>query len=136
MTKDELKARMEAYKKGIANKLAAVNDEIAVELPTGLFPAWQTATAYAVGDRVEYGGKLYKAVQAHTSQDDWTPDQTPALWVEIAKPGEIPEWRQPAGAHDAYHIGDKVRHNGKVWICVSDNNVYEPGVYGWDEVQE
>lgn len=75
-------------------------------------------------------------MQAHTSQDDWTPDQTPALWVEIAKPGEIPEWRQPAGAHDAYHIGDKVRHNGKVWICVADNNVYEPGVYGWDEVQE
>lgn len=135
MTKDELKARIEAWKKGIAEKLSSVDDEIIVELP-GLFPIWTTKTHYLQGNRVEWGGKLYKCVQEHTSQDDWTPDQTPALWVEIAKPGEIPEWKQPAGAHDAYMIGAKVRHNNKIWINTVDYNAYEPGVYGWNEVTE
>ena len=98
------------------------------------FPAWKADTVYAVGDRIRYGEKLYKAVQAHTSQEDWTPDITPALYTEVPEPGTIPEWRQPTGAQDAYMTGDKVRHNEKVWISKMDYNVYEPGVYGWDEV--
>jgi len=49
---------------------------------------------------------------------------------------EWPEWIQPTGAHDAYNIGDKVSHNSKHWINTINANVYEPGVYGWDEVTE
>lgn len=96
-----------------------------------LFPAWTLDRDYAVGLRVRYGDKLYRCEQAHRSQEDWTPDATPALWTEVAKPGEIPEWRQPIGAQDAYNKGDKVRHNDAVWTSDVDGNVWEPGVYGW-----
>lgn len=96
-----------------------------------LFPMWKTATAYNVDVRVQYNGKLYKCVQTHTSQDDWTPDITHALWVEVSV-DEYPEWKQPTGAHDAYNTGDKVGYNGKHYICTIDTNVYAPDVYGWE----
>lgn len=101
-----------------------------------LFPAWAEGIAYAVGQRIQYGGKLYKCVQAHTSQADWTPAATPAMWTEVAKPGEIPVWRQPTGAQNAYMTGDKVHYpdaDGPVYVSTVDNNVWEPGVYGWEE---
>lgn len=101
-----------------------------------LFPAWAIGVAYAVGARINYGGLLYKCAQAHTSQADWTPDATPALWVRVDDPGEDwPEWRQPAGAHDAYEKGYKVSHNEKHWISDVDGNVWEPGVYGWTQAE-
>lgn len=105
------------------------------ETVTMLFPKWVTNTSYFVGDRRQYDELLYRCVQAHTSQDDWTPPQVPALWVRTSTE-EWPEWIQPTGAHDAYNTGDKVSHNGKHWICMIDANVYEPGVYGWNEVTE
>ena len=97
-----------------------------------LFPVWVTSNSYAIGDRVQYSGALYKCVQAHTSQADWTPDATPALWVAVSV-DEWPEWVQPTGAHDAYNKGDKVSYNGKHYICTLDANVYEPVVSGWEE---
>lgn len=111
-----------------------LTDEVALEY-VALFKDWETDTSYAVGDRVKYNDVLYKCVQAHTSQDSWTPDLTPALWVVVSI-GEWPEWVQPIGAQDAYMTGDKVSHNEKHWISTADNNVWEPGVYGWDEVTE
>lgn len=109
-------------------------DEDALEA-VELFPAWRAVAEYATTDRVRYGEKLYRCVQAHTSQTDWTPDATPALWTEVAKPGEIPVWVQPTGAQDAYRIGDKVHYPTKddpVYICTSDYNVYAPNVFGWE----
>lgn len=108
-------------------------DDAQAESVTVLFPAWEVGAAYAVGDRRQYDGFLYRCVQAHTSQADWAPPQVPALWVRTSTE-EWPEWIQPTGAHDAYNKGDKVTHNDKHWICTIDANVYEPGVYGWDEV--
>lgn len=102
------------------------------ETVTALFPEWEDVKAYAVGDRVKYNELLYRCVQAHTSQADWTPDVTPALWVRTSTE-EWPEWVQPQGSHDAYNKGDKVSHNEKHWISDIDANVYEPGVYGWTE---
>ena len=116
---------------------ASLPDEDALEA-VELFPAWQTGISYAVGIRVRYGEKLYKCVQAHTSQADWTPDKTPALWTEVAKPGEIPVWKQPTGAQDAYMTGDKVwypERDTTVWQSTMDYNVYQPGVYGWEEIK-
>ena len=98
-----------------------------------LFPLWKNETAYAVGDRIRYNDVLYKCVQAHTSQADWTPDVTPALWTEVSV-DEFPAWKQPLGSQDAYMTGDKVSHNEKHWISTMDYNVYEPSVYGWSEV--
>lgn len=123
---------------GKAKQLRKLIEDLAVTLDdatalTGieLFSKWQCSKAYSVGDRVQYNSTLYRCVQDHTSQNDWTPDVTPALWV-IVSIEEFPEWVQPTGAHDAYNKGDKVSYNGKHYICTVDSNVYAPGVYGWD----
>ena len=113
----------------------SLNDEDALEA-VELFPAWKTDMVYAVDERIRYGEKLYRCVQAHTSQTDWTPDATPALWTEVAKPGEIPVWVQPTGAQDAYSKGDRVWYPEKdtdVWVSIVDSNVWQPGVYGWEK---
>lgn len=111
--------------------ISYLTDEEA-ETVTALFPDWEDGKAYVVGDRVKYNDLLYRCVQAHTSQADWTPDVVPALWVRTSTE-EWPEWIQPTGAHDAYNQGDKVSHNEKHWISDINANVYEPGVYGWTE---
>lgn len=125
------RARMRKIIASLIAMRESATDEQAYYAPD-VYPAWKYETAYAIDDRISYGGKLYKCVQAHTSQSDWTPDVTPALWVRVSIE-EFPEWVQPTGAQDAYNIGDKVSHNGKHWISTADNNVWEPGVYGWEE---
>lgn len=107
------------------------DDETALTVPY-MFEPWKTENAYAVGDRIRYGETLYKCIQAHTSQDSWTPDITPALWTRVTVE-EWPEWVQPTGATDAYMTGDKVSHNDQHWISTADHNIWEPGVYGWEE---
>lgn len=98
-----------------------------------LFTQWAYPVDYKTGQIRRYtDGKLYKCLQDHTSQEDWTPPAAVSLWVAVADPAEEwPEWSQPLGAHDAYNAGDKVSHNGKHWISDLDANVWEPGVYGW-----
>ena len=101
-----------------------------------LFPHWSDSTEYVTGIRVSYNGILYKCLQDHTAQPSWTPDASPSLWVRVDDPSqEWPEWRQPTGSTDAYALGDKVSHNEKHWISDYDNNVWEPGVYGWSEAE-
>ena len=121
------------YRKQIEQAAASLPDQDALSVPE-LFPHWRENMTVSVDDRICYVDKLYRVVQAHTTQAGWEPDITHALFAEIAKPGEIPEWKQPIGAQDAYAKGDKVRHNDKVWQSNTNNNVWEPGVYGWDEV--
>ena len=100
-----------------------------------LFPHWSTEVEYDIDDRVSYEGILYKCLQAHTSQETWTPTDAPSLWAKvlIPDPEVIPEWEQPDSTNP-YMKGDKVTHNGKTWESSIGNNVWEPGVYGWDEV--
>lgn len=117
----------------IVKASASLADEDALQ-SIELFAPWADEAAYAVDDRIRYDGILYRCVQAHTSQADWTPDATPALWTVVSL-DEWPEWRQPTGAQDAYAKGDKVSHNDKHWISEVDGNVWEPGIYGnlWSE---
>ncbi len=95
-------------------------------------PDWIPWIAAAKDDVYFYVDNLYTVIQAHTTQPDWTPDVTPALWKRFYEPEAGPQpWVQPTGAHDAYQIGDRVTHNGQVWESIAANNVWAPGVYGW-----
>ena len=114
--------------------VSTFTDENAVKV-IDLYPVWAEGISVSVGDRYQFNGKLYKCVQAHTTQADWTPDKTPALWVKVSL-DEWPEWVQPTGAHDAYAKGDKVTHSSKKWTSDVDANTWEPGVYGWTEYVE
>lgn len=109
-------------------------DDEQAETVTDLFPFWEINIEYIVGDRRQYEHLLYKCIQAHTSQTGWEPPNVPALWVRTSTE-EWPEWIQPLGSQDAYNMGDKVSHNEKHWISSINANIWEPGVYGWDEAE-
>ena len=165
-----------------------------------LFPWYEVGVDYAVGDRFQYDGELYKVLQAHTSQQSWVPgigteslyirvddihagtaeDPIPyngnmelienlyytqdgvlyrctrstgtavynalselvGLYVEVVTSDteeptgdEVAEWVQPDSTNP-YMTGDRVLHNGSTWESTVDNNVWEPGVYGWAEATE
>ena len=112
-----------------------MTDEEGLEF-VDLFVNWSEGIAYEVGDRVKFGDTLYKCVQAHTSQSDWTPDLTPALWTRVTVE-EWPEWVQPTGAQDAYMTGDKVTFQEHHYISLIDNNTWSPADYprGWEFVE-
>ena len=130
------RAKAKQLRKLIEQLAITLDDETAL---TGveLFPTWVVGKAYAVSDRAKYNGTLYKCIQAHTSQADWTPDATPALWVVVSI-DEYPEWVQPTGAHDAYNTGDIVRYKGKLYRSVIDGNVWAPDTYpaGWETYEK
>ena len=115
----------------------SLSDEEAAYVPL-MFEDWSPENVdYEVGRRLCYNEKLYKVLIAHTSQPGWEPDVAVSLFAEvlIPDPTVIPEWVQPSSTNP-YMTGDKVRHNGKIWISIADYNVWEPGVYGWQEVIE
>lgn len=111
-------------------------DEYLIETPE-ICQMWKPNTEYNVNEKVVFDDKLYKIVQAHTSSENWLPNETPALYTEITFPGEIGIWKQPTGAQDAYNTGDKVYYPdkyGKIYVSNCDSNVWEPTVYGWNEL--
>lgn len=129
-------------------------DEITASEHSEMFLEWHEKITYNIGDfrtystikEVDIGEeeplkqintKLYRCLQSHTSQADWTPDVSPALWKEvgIAENG-IPEWSQPISSGDAYMLNDEVMYNGNIWVSDYDNNVWEPGVFGWHIKEE
>ena len=134
MRKDDLMDAVNTRLEQIDSALAVIPDADAPDAMT-LFRKWAPGLDLVAGQRLQHAGKLYKVIQPHTSQEGWEPDKTPALFTEIAKPGEIPEWKQPTGAQDAYNKGDQVRHGGQIWESDVDANVWEPGVYGWSVVE-
>ena len=97
----------------------------------GVYAEWKTDTSYAVGDRISHNGYLYKCIQAHASQESWSPDLTPALWTRVYIE-EFPEWVQPIGSTDAYMTGDKVTYQNVHYISVVDYNTWKPTEYGWE----
>lgn len=112
---------------------AVLTDEQALEA-AALYPAWSAAGDYDAGERVRFGGALYKCLQAHAAQPDWTPTAAPSLWAKVlvSDTGAPLPWEQPESTNP-YRKGDKVTHAGKTWVSTIDNNVWEPGVYGWEE---
>lgn len=119
----------------IVKASASLPDADALEA-VELFDEWKPDTEFAKDIRVRYNGKLYRVVQAHISQAGWEPPSVPALFTEVAKPGEIPTWKQPTGAQDAYQTGDKVHYpdaDSPVYESLIDNNTWSPEAYpaGW-----
>lgn len=96
---------------------------------------WKAGTSYLSGKRLNYNGVIYKVLQSHTSQADWTPDVTSSLYARVLIPDEsvIPEWEQPESTN-GYMIGDKVTHDGVTYESLVDNNVWEPGATGTENL--
>ena len=127
-----------------AKKLRAKIEEMAASLSdkdaesfNEFFPEWNpNGASYKKGDRVRYNGTIYKVLSAHSSQSTWTPEGAPSLFSEVLIPDEnvIPGWKQP-GSTNPYMKGDKVKFNGATYQSTADNNVWEPGVYGWEVIK-
>lgn len=113
---------------------ALATDEVALQVPN-LYPEWKQNVNYATNERILYNEVLYKVLQDHTSQETWTPTDAPSLFAKVLIPDDekIYPWEQPDSTN-GYKIGDKVTHNGYNWESIIDNNVWEPGVYGWNQI--
>lgn len=137
MTLVELAYKLRPYIEKAAVSLA---DEDAVEA-VQLFQVWKPTQTYEADTRAQYNNTLYRCLQTHTAQETWNPADAPSLWAKvlIPDPTVIPAWEQPESTNP-YMKGDKVTHNGKTWVSLVDNNVWEPGATGteslWSEVTE
>ena len=118
---------------------ATLSEEQALEV-AAVYPPWAAGIAYDVGEILSYGvngvgdPQLYRVVQAHTSQADWTPDVTASLYGAFGlDEAGYPIWTQPSGVHDAYRAGDVVSHHGTLYQSAIDGNVWAPDAYpdGW-----
>lgn len=126
-----LKSKAEALRRAMMTAADALPDDMA-DTAAAIFEPWNgDSVDYKAGDRRRFDGVVYKCLQDHKSQPDWTPTAATSLWARAHV--DVSEWVQPTGAADAYNKGDKVKHKGKVWISNVGANVWEPGVYGWTE---
>lgn len=118
-------------KKVLRKEVQQLPDEEAMNVPS-LFDEWKPDITVVAGERRYFAKELYKCVQGHKTQSDWTPDTTPALWTKVSI-DEWPEWVQPTGSHDAYNTGDKVTFEGHHYISLINGNVWSPAAYpaGW-----
>ena len=132
----------EQFRKALQMFAASLDDEKAMEVAT-IYDPWVIGKAYSIGEFLIYDEnsvgdpQLYKVVQAHTSQADWTPDVTASLYVAIGLDEHgYPVWSKPTGAHDAYNTGDIVDYNGTLYKSLMDGNIYSPEEYpsGWEVV--
>lgn len=129
----------EQFRKAVQMFAASLGDDQALEIAT-IYDPWKEGKVYAVGDFLTYGTnsvgdpQLYKAVQAHTSQANWTPDATASMYSAVGLDDSgHPVWAAPTGAHDAYNTGDIVNYNGTLYQSLIDGNVHSPEAYpdGW-----
>lgn len=95
-----------------------------------LFPAWAVGVGYAVGDRLRYDWRLYKVLQAHTSQADWTPDISASLFAEVEKPGQgdTPDNPIPYNNNMELFEGKYYSQDGVTYHCFRSTGVpvYNP----------
>ena len=133
---------MEDYRKDSAIKgiLFTLTDEQAeanATLILELAEEWQPDEAYERYAYVKHNDVLYRVLQSHRSQSDWTPDLAPSLFAPVltSPTGEPLEWVQPDSTNP-YMKGDRVIFQGKIYESTIDNNVWSPGEYpqGWVEV--
>lgn len=127
----------EMLREQLDNIIGLFTDEEAIEHPI-LFPKWQVGKNYAAGERIRYGSRIFKVLQTHLSQADWTPSRATSLFAEIltSESGEPQEWQQPSSTNP-YLTGDKVIFEGNIYESLIDNNVWSPAEYpiGWQLIE-
>lgn len=140
---DRLQAA-EQFRRALQMFAASLNDDKALEVAT-IYDVWEVDRFYDQGEFFTYGEnsvgdpQLYKVVQSHTSQENWTPDVTGSLYIAIGLNDHgYPIWTQPTGAHDAYNKGDIVDYKGTLYQSLIDGNTHSPDAYpaGWDEYHD
>ena len=133
----------EQFRRAVQMFVRSLGDEDAMEVAT-MFPQYEVGKDYKVDDIFSYGEnkvgdpQLYRVVQNHTSQADWTPNTTASLYVAIGLTEEgYPVFSKPTGAHDAYNMGDIVDYNGTLVESLINGNTYSPDEYpaGWKVVE-
>lgn len=115
------------YRRKIETAAAQQSDELALQ-SVELFPKWEAGISVTAGDRYQYNGVLYRVVQSHTTQSDWTPDITPALWTVVSL-DEWPEIPESIPAEAPWMKGDRGTWKGQHYICQMDNCVWNPDQY-------
>lgn len=129
--------RMRQLRAALMDFAKAAPDAQAYRYPS-LFEAWAAGTAYKVDDRCEHADKLWKCLQAHTSQDGWEPEKVSALWVEVAAPGEYREIKANMLSTEAFAKGEIGWYGSRdrLYKSLIDANVYTPDSYpaGWEAV--
>ena len=105
----------------------AVDDNTSLRMRE-FYPEWASEQAYTAGYKVQYGGKLWSCVQAHTSQDSWAPStDTASLWTEICEShaGTLAD-PIPYSGNIALEAGKYYSQSGEVYLCTLDtvNPVY------------
>lgn len=120
------------FRKLLESQTDAMTDEQILEYPS-FVKKWKSEEFYKAGKRLEYNEVIYKVLQDHTSQTGWTPEDATSLYAKvlISDANVIPDWERPSSTN-AYMAGDKVRHSGKTWESLVDDNVWEPGTEGTD----
>ncbi len=123
--------------------VSSIEDESSMLEVAGVYPKWKSGVSYKTGDVVRYGfdeneeTMLWRVLQDHMSQDNWLPGEAVSLYKQIGITEQgVNIWTQPLGASDAYEQGDRVSHNGTIWVSTCDGNVWEPGVYGWQQEEQ
>ena len=134
----------EQLRKALQMFAQSLDAEKAMEI-VAVYDRWQPNKFYKKDEYVTYGEngvgdpQLYKVVQEHNSQTDWTPDVTASLYdtIGLDKKG-YPVWSQPSGAHDAYNKYDIVNYNEVLYISLIDGNIWTPNAYpaGWELYKE
>lgn len=106
----------------------SVDDQTAYRMK-GFYPEWAAGEAYTVGYKLLYGGELYKVLQAHTSQADWTPNAVPAMFTRIDEAHDGTEYDPiPYDGNMALENGKYYSQGGVTYRCTRDtgNPVYQP----------
>ena len=138
MLRDDILLQAQQIRQAMDGVCDVLTDEQAATY-SNIFLPWEPLTAYAVGDKRRDNGKLWKCLQAHTSQMDWRPEQTPALWVEVAMPGEYRQIKENMLPTEAFSLGEIGwwQEEDNLYKSLINANVYTPISYpaGWEHIE-
>lgn len=137
--RNDILEQAKAIRNSMNTVTANLTDEEALAV-MDLYLPWKVGETYKVGDMRRDEGKLFRCLQDHTSQADWKPSLVPALWVEIAAPGEYREIKDGMLSTEAFAKDEIGWYQTKdnLWKSLIDNNVWTPEAYpaGWEKVNE